>query len=133
MAVISLPGSQPTGPCMKTGRYCWTVVNLKVRASPSWVNSHPIRPIPRRVTATGIRLTIVPIYTGMVCGWSWSKTGLTVRTAKVTSGSTPVTTSSVLSLTSRTRSSRMIMFRKVGRMIFLALIRTTKWNGRANV
>lgn len=34
IAVISLPGSQPTGPCMKIGRYCWTVVNLKVRASP---------------------------------------------------------------------------------------------------
>ena len=26
-AVISLPGSQPTGPCMRTGRCCWTGVS----------------------------------------------------------------------------------------------------------
>ena len=113
----------------------WTVheVNLKVRVSPSWVSSHPIRPIPRRVTATEIRLTIVLTYTGMVCGWSWSKTGLTVRTAKVTSGSTPVPTSSALPLTSRIRSSRMIIYRKAGQMIFLAWMQTIRWNGRANV
>lgn len=93
--------------------------------------SHPS--IPRRVTATEIRLTIVLTYTGMVCGWSWSKTGLTVRTAKVTSGSTPVPTSSALPLTSRIRSSRMIIYRKAGQMIFLAWMQTIRWNGRANV
>ncbi len=81
--------------------------------------SHPSNP--KEVTATEIRLTIVLTYTGMVCGWSWSKTELTVRTAKVTSGSTPVPTSSALPLTSRNRSSRMIIYRKAGQMIFLGV------------
>lgn len=38
-----------------------------------------------------------------------------------------------LTLTSRNRNSRMIIYRKAGQMIFLAWMPTIRWNGRANV
>ena len=92
--------------------------------------SHPSNP--KEVTATEIRLTIVLTYTGMVCGWSWSKTGLTVRTAKVTSGSTPVPHHRPYP--DKPDSKQQDDYIPEGWTDdFLAWMQTIRWNGRANV